>query len=536
MLVSIDKTVHVWEIDQSEPSYKIESPIKIISSAVFHKDCRKLYVCGNSDILFEIDVYTRAKKGCKLPESDIRCISINNESNFIALGTSTGNIHIIDVKEFNIVKTLSKYKFAITSIDFLKDQKSVIAGDSSGHLITGSVDEDARDYAEFTSLRGPVLSLCTLENGDVAAFQSKSLYIYDMYHQEILDVQDFGQSAIIKINPIGGNLLVGTNNGKLFEYNQSDKSLIKITKVSHAISAIAVNPDGVIIAIAYLGGLSLLNLQDPSANIDVPCNHKEFITCLVYQHNFIAIPDDAIFETDTTNPSQIWISRSKLSASRLTNSMKISGMDLFPEEEDFSVDKFTFRRKLVDIASNNSDRTAGSKVLSRSGISREKITRRSLNTESNEIQVSGQLSFSNTGSPVFKHRKISRQSKIESPSISDFPLRQNDSETTSPKEKSPKENSISPIVSTSTPIKTPSKVRFGNNVTPTKPEEEKHVNFNQINNDDEEIHASDFSSISSPINDTSSKLEQVNDGLMKTYDEVHEKVQEAEEKLAEDNQ
>lgn len=547
MLVSIDKTIHVWEIDQTEPSYSIETPIKIISCANFHKDCRKLFVAGKSDLVFQIDIYTRAKKGCQLPENDIRCAVLNNESDLYACGSSQGNIYIIDVKDFSIVKTLSKYPYAITSIDFLKDQHTIIAGDSAGHLLTGSLTEDLKDYAKLTAQRGPILSLCTLSNGDVAAFQGKSLYIYDMYYQEILDVHDFGQSAIIKNNHLTGSIFIGTDNGKIYEYTPSTKMLLKVTSVSHSISALAINPEGIVIAIAFLGGLHIINLQDPSTNIEVPCNHKEFITTLVYQHNFIAIPDDAIFETDTTNPSQIWISRSKMSQSRTQNSMRISSLDLFQEEEDFSVDKFTFRRKLMDIATNNIDRTAGSKILSRSGISLSKMTRRSLHSgESNEVSVSGQLSFSESGSPIFQKKLISKKNKIDSPSISNFPIKEGENNDTLSEVKTD-----SPTIKNSPPTaKTPSKVRFGNQVTPQKAsesgspqkQEEPRITFVDLQAkspeqkspaDDEEIHSSDFSNMPSPMNDASQKLDNVNNGLDKAYDEITERVQEAEEKINE---
>ena len=418
MLASCDNCVSIWEEDQVEPSYKIELPVRQLLAATFLNDSRRLVVGGRGAQIYIVDIYNRRKRECLLGGHDCKCLAVNREETLIAVGSSDGTFHLISLPDFLVISTFQKYNFAINAITFMKDDATVIAGDSIGHLIKFGVHIEPVLYSKFTTRRGSVSSLQTLLTGDLAVIQGKSLYIYDMYTEDIITLYDIGATAILVTSPSNDTqIIVGTSFGDVLIYDASAKSVIRTTEVTDTITAMTITPDGATVVCAYLGGLDMFNISDPQNVTHYPITEHRFATALAYQKQIIAIPEDAVFDTDGTRPSQVYFSKSRISM----RSLSMRYVDNLMEEEDgdYQINKITFRKSLSTIQDKHMNGSPGRHMLARSGLAPSPIKRRNINDGQKEI--TGNLSFSKTGSPVYQKKKVSKLSQISAPSAQDYP-------------------------------------------------------------------------------------------------------------------
>ena len=419
MLASVDQCIHIWEADQVEPSYKIELPIRSLCAAVFLKDSRRLVVGGRGEQIYIVDVYNRKKRECLLDGHDCKCLAVNKEETLITVGSSDGTFHLISLPDFLKLTTYQKYDFAINSITFLKDDKTVVAGDSMGHLMKFGVHQEPEPYSKLTTKHGSVSSLQTLLTGDLAVIHGKTLYIYDMYTEQVSCHYDIGATAILVTSPVNETqVVIGTSYGDVLIYDWSAKNVVNTTQVTDTVTALTITNDGTTVVAAYLGGLDMFEISKPQNVTHLPTREHRFATALTYQKQIIAIPEDAVFDTDGTRPSQVYFSKSRISMRSI--SMRYADNLMEEEDGDYSVNKITFRKSLATISDQHINKSPGRQCLAKSGLAPSPI-KRTIRTDDAEKHVSGLMSFSKTGSPIFKRKSVSKQSQIITPTAEDYP-------------------------------------------------------------------------------------------------------------------
>ena len=416
MLASIDNCIHIWETDQSEPSYTIEMPFPSLQAAVFTKDPRKLIVGGKNEDLFEVDIYNRKKRKCNLGKGcDCRCLATNNDCDLIAVGSSDGSFHLISYPEFVKVASFKQFEFAINAVEFLKDGKTAVCGDSVGHLLKFGVFLEPATYSKLPTQRGAISSIKTLQTGDLAVVHNKSLYIYDFYDETPISIYDIGSTAIVCASKMhDSHVVIGTQFGKVQIYDFSANSVISEISVSDGVTALTLTPDGQNVVAAYAGGIDMFRLYNTKEVSHYPMQTKDFSTALSYQSEIIAIPEDAIFGANSTNPSQIFFSRSQINKS---TSMRCTDTTL-TEEEDYTENKISFKRSLASI--RDAPQSPATQCLTKSGIL-STPKKSSIVSNESEKHVSGILTFSKTGSPMFKSRNMKTQARIAVPPIDGYP-------------------------------------------------------------------------------------------------------------------
>lgn len=437
MLLSADTELHVFEADFLEPSYSIKTELRAYNCAVFHKDSRKLIIGGNADNIIEVDIYNKKKRSCLCQEGDyVKCITFNKRYDLLAVGMASGTVCIVQYPDFVVVQKCQKYNFSIVGIVFANDN-DIIFGDSFGHLMrTGALSGYVTDYSKLSSKNGPITSLTILKTGDLAVSSGKSVFVYDKYTEEVMKIHDLGATSHICASPVDKNvLIIGTNFGELQVYDVFAEKVKETFNIDKRITALAVASGGTLIAAGFCGGIDVIDLENTENIMHLMTRGSNHITALAYQPEIIAIPEDALFTFDSS--TQVWGSKSQMSKSRTGNSMHI--ITNFEEEEDYTVNKISFRKSLLTINTGSTYMSPGKQCLSRSGIDAGSVNSpRSPKSPGSfhrsQREVSGVMTFDEkSGSPRIERRSVFRNSTIEVPEIAKFPSKMSEQIERSPK-------------------------------------------------------------------------------------------------------
>ena len=429
MLISGDSSLRIFESDLTQPSYNIDTMLKLFHCAVFAKDSRKIIIGGDSDSIYEIDIYNRKKRVCVCDvDGGIKSMAFNQDQSLIAAGSTEGTLCVISYPEFKVLQKYKKFNFSIVGVDFVNNV-DIVYGDTAGHLLKCGPSSYPREYSKFAPKNGHVTSLQCLKGGDLAVCSDKSLYIYDKYTEEVMAIYDIGASSVVVTHPLKENeVIIGTEYGHVEHYDWKNEKVLMQTSIGKRITAMAYSPNTNSVACAYFGGVELIDLETQTT-LTLRARGNNLVTMVIFQPEFIAIPDDAVFAFE--HSTQVWASKAQISRSRTGNSMQISMQDIdgFGDDGDYSVNKLTFKRKLMDVVVNSSRMSPGKQCLSRSGIdidnpnnidpSRSR-SRSSLGTE-NSREVSGILSFDKNGSPRIQKRQVKEPVQIVAPGIASFP-------------------------------------------------------------------------------------------------------------------
>ena len=430
MLISGDSALRIFESDLTQPSYNIDTMLKLFHCAVFAKDSRKIIIGGDSDSIYEIDIYNRKKRVCVCDlDGGIKSMAINEDQSLIAAGSTEGTLCIISYPELKVLQKYKKYNFSIVGVDFVNNV-DIVYGDTAGHLLKCGPSAYPRDYSKCSAKNGHVTSLQCLKGGDLAVCSDKSLFIYDKYTEDVMAIYDIGASALVVAHPLKENeVIIGTEYGHIEHYDWQQEKVLMKTSIGKRITAMAYSANTNSVACAYFGGIDLIDLESQTT-LHLKARGNNLVTMVIFQPEFIAIPDDAVFAFE--HSTQVWASKAQISRSRTGNSMQISlqNIDGYDDDGDYSVNKLTFKRKLMDVVVNSSRMSPGKQCLSRSGIdidnpanvdfSRSR-SRSSLGGTENSREVSGILSFDKNGSPRMERRQIIEPVSIVAPGIASFP-------------------------------------------------------------------------------------------------------------------
>ena len=242
-----------------------------------------------------------------------------------------------------------------------------------------------------------------------------------------MHIYDIGASAILVTHPMNENqVILGTEYGDVQLYDIQQEKVVTETSIGKRINAMAYSQNTNNVACAFFGGIDLIDLGDIANILHLSARGNNLTTMVVFQPEFIAIPDDAVFSFD--HSTQIWASKAQISRSRTGNSMQVSIQDIdgLDDDGDYSVNKLTFRRKLMDLATSGSKMSPGRQCLSRSGIDIDNPnnfspSRSRMSNSQDSREVSGILSFEKNGSPKMEHRLVKTPCQIVAPDIANFP-------------------------------------------------------------------------------------------------------------------
>ena len=184
MLTCVDTVIRAWENSSSEQPEQIEVPLHYISTCKYLKDNRTLVTGGKSSIIYFTDLYTRIQRQFDLEEGQVSYITSNKEGNTIVVGTTDGRIIVFLYPNFKIVKRYQPHNFPIVTIQYSKDEKSLISADDHGHIMV-STDDKSEPFLRMGARNGVIHNFSLSASGDSLALSSgKSLRIYDVETSE----------------------------------------------------------------------------------------------------------------------------------------------------------------------------------------------------------------------------------------------------------------------------------------------------------------------------------------------------------------
>ena len=358
MLTCVDTSIHIWESPASEQPEQIKVPLPYISSCKYLSDNRTLVTVGKSSTIYFTDIYTRIQRQFEVEGSQqLSFVTSTKDGNNVAIGTKDGRILILVYPQFKIIKQYKAHDFPIVSMEYTKDEKSLISADNHGHICISS-DGKVEPLFKNGARNGVIHNFSISASGESLAICSgKSLRIYDMETKDMRFIHDIGANATVNFSTVQENVaVIGTSYGDVQIFDTNQGSVVLEHHAKKPIFTTAMKYDGYTYAAGYAGGVMLFDLRKTGQTlIDLPTSK-----CVA--------PSQIVFQS--ADISQQIADEGLQLKKKETQLRSISTIEETFDDGDYSQQKFTFRRSIQEINESKS-RISGfiSPSKTKSGIS-----------------------------------------------------------------------------------------------------------------------------------------------------------------------
>lgn len=117
---------------------------KPVRGLCYDSKYQQLYSAGNDKRIVQWDVNSQQILRVHNDDFEIHSMCLSNDGQMLAYGNKLGDIVLLSLKEWKIVRRFKSHDDQVTDIIFSPDDLSLISGDFSGHLILWNVQSGER--------------------------------------------------------------------------------------------------------------------------------------------------------------------------------------------------------------------------------------------------------------------------------------------------------------------------------------------------------------------------------------------------------
>lgn len=249
------------------------------------------------------------------------CVSLSSSSQFVVSGGLDLCVHIWDLKTKRLHRTLKDHKEEVTSVSFNANDSYVASGSTSGDLVLHSLTTNLSSKPFGHGSNQPIhdLKFSTLKRSLLGSVSdSGTVVLWDSNTQKELQVFDSAHKAPgsgLAFSPASELLVVSVGlDKKIVCYDTASKIVLKSIRVDSPLTAVDFTPDGTGLVVGSTQGkIYQYDLRNSSTPTRITVAHKTSVTCLRFQGNASRLKSS---KPGSTKIASVTRSSSKLSSSQ----------------------------------------------------------------------------------------------------------------------------------------------------------------------------------------------------------------------------
>ncbi|XP_020504534.1 protein NEDD1 isoform X1 [Labrus bergylta] len=251
-------------------------------------------------------------------------VCLSSSSQFVVSGGLDHCVHIWDLKTKRLHRSLKDHKEEVTCVCFNTNDSYIASGSTSGDLVLHSLTTNLSSKAFGQGSSQPIhdLRMSTLKRSLLGSVSdSGTVVLWDSNTQKELHVFDSAHKAPgsgLAFSPASELLVVSVGlDKKIVCYDTASKIVLKTIRSDSPLTAVDFTPDGTGLVVGSTQGkIYQYDLRNSSAPTRVTVAHKTSVTCLRFQGNASRLKSSKL------GPSKI--GSATRSSSKLSNSQSES--------------------------------------------------------------------------------------------------------------------------------------------------------------------------------------------------------------------
>lgn len=220
-------------------------------------------------------------------------VCLSSSSQYVVSGGLDHCVHIWDLKTKRLRRTLKDHKEEVTCVSFNANDSSVVSGSTSGDLVIHSLTTNVSSKAFGHGSDQPIHDLrlsqlkrsllgSTSDSGTVVLWDSntqKELHVFDSAHK--------APSSGLAFSPVSELLVASVGlDKKIICYDTASKIVLRSIRVDSPLTAVDFTPDGTGLVVGSTQGkIYQYDLRNSSTPTRITVAHKTSVTCLRFQSN-----------------------------------------------------------------------------------------------------------------------------------------------------------------------------------------------------------------------------------------------------------
>ncbi|KAG7231609.1 hypothetical protein INR49_011004, partial [Caranx melampygus] len=220
-------------------------------------------------------------------------VCLSSSSQFLASGGLDHCVHIWDLKTKRLHRSLKDHKEEVTCVSFNATDSCVVSGSSSGDLVLHSLTTNLSSRAFGHGSNQPVhdLRLSALRRSLLGTVSdSGTVVLWDSNTQKELHVFDGAHKAPgsgVAFSPASELLVVSVGlDKKIVCYDTASRIVLRSIRADAPLTSVDFTPDGTGLVVGSTQGkIYQYDLRNSSAPTRTTAAHRTFVSCLRYQSN-----------------------------------------------------------------------------------------------------------------------------------------------------------------------------------------------------------------------------------------------------------
>ncbi|XP_041652296.1 protein NEDD1 isoform X1 [Cheilinus undulatus] len=220
-------------------------------------------------------------------------VCLSSSSQFVVSGGLDHCVYIWDLKTKRLHRSLKDHKEEVTCVSFNANDSYIASGSTSGDLVLHSMTTNLSSKPFGHGSNQPIhdLRLSTLKRSLLGSVSdSGTVVLWDSNTQKELQVFDSAHKAPgsgLAFSPASELLVVSVGlDKKIVCYDTASKIVLKSIRVDSPLTAVDFTPDGTGLVVGSTQGkIYQYDLRNSSAPTRITVAHKTSVTCLRFQGN-----------------------------------------------------------------------------------------------------------------------------------------------------------------------------------------------------------------------------------------------------------
>ncbi|XP_024136766.1 protein NEDD1 [Oryzias melastigma] len=218
-------------------------------------------------------------------------VCLSSSFQFLVSGGLDHCVHIWDLKTSRLHRSLKDHKEAVTCVSFNASDSRIISGSTSGDLVLHSLTTNLSSQAFGHGRDHPIhdLRLSTVKRSLLGTVSdSGSVVLWDSNTQKELHVFDGAHKAPasgVAFSPTSDLLVVSVGlDKKIVCYDTASRIVLRYIRTESPLTSVEFTPDGTGLVVGSTQGkIYQYDLRNSSAPVRITVAHKTSVTCLRFQ-------------------------------------------------------------------------------------------------------------------------------------------------------------------------------------------------------------------------------------------------------------
>uniref|UniRef100_A0A3Q3XKB6 Uncharacterized protein n=1 Tax=Mola mola TaxID=94237 RepID=A0A3Q3XKB6_MOLML len=220
-------------------------------------------------------------------------VCLSSSSQFLVSGGLDHCVHIWDLKTKRLHRSLKDHKEEVTCVSFNANDSSIASGSTSGDLVLHSLTTNVSSKAFGHGSNQPIhdLRLSTLKRSLLGSVSdSGTMVLWDANTQKEIRVFESAHKAPgsgLVFSPASELLMVSVGlDKKIVCYDTASKTVLRSIRVESPLTTVDFTPDGTGLVVGSTQGkIYQYDLRNSGVPTRITVAHKTSVTCLRFQSN-----------------------------------------------------------------------------------------------------------------------------------------------------------------------------------------------------------------------------------------------------------